>query len=126
MDTQEVDDLTEEGDELSVYRDRAKAILDQIARQTKQALAEHGIDDLTVFFMIQSSGPILIFGTMSDPSENQWEQVSDIVSSVLRQVVGLDGAWSRPVMCASTDDVAGNEHSPVSIPMVASLAGADR
>ena len=126
MDTQELDDLNEDGDEVMDYRYRAKAELDRIARQTKQALAEHGIDDLTVFFMIQSSGPLLTFGTMSDPSENRWEQVSEIVLSIVREVTGLDGLWSRQVKCASTDAVASNEHSPMPIPMVTSLGEADQ
>ena len=126
MDTQEADDLTEEGDEVMDYRDKTRAELDRIARQTKHALAEHGIDDLTVFFLVQSSGPILTFGTMSDPSENQWEQVSEIVLSIVREVTGVDGVWSRQIVCASTDPVAGNEHSPMPIPMVASLGEADQ
>ena len=66
MDTEELDDLIEDGDDVMDYRARAKTELDRIARQTKNALAEHGID-LTVFFMVQSSGPLLTFGTMSDP-----------------------------------------------------------
>ena len=49
MDTQEADDLTEEGDEVMDYRDKARAELDRIARQTKHALAEHGIDAHRVF-----------------------------------------------------------------------------
>ena len=52
MDTQELDDLNEDGDEVTDYRARAKTELGQIARQTKHALAEHGLDDLTVFFMV--------------------------------------------------------------------------
>ena len=43
MDTQEVDDLTEDGDEVRDYRARARTELDQIARQAKQALAEQKI-----------------------------------------------------------------------------------
>ena len=49
MDTEELDDLIEDGDDVMDYRARAKTELDRIARQTKNALAEHGID-LTVFF----------------------------------------------------------------------------
>jgi hypothetical protein len=125
MDTQKLDDLTDDGDP-SVYRDRTRAELDQITRLTKNALAEHGID-LTVFFLVQSSGPILIFSTMSDPSNHQWEQVSEIVLSIMREVTGLDGVWSRQVMCASTDAVAGNEHSPMPISTImASPTGAER
>ena len=122
MDTQELDD----GDKVTDYRARARAELDRIARLTKHALAEHGIDDLTAFFMIQSSGQLLTFGTMADPPASQWQQVSEIALSVVREVTGLDGLWSRPITCASTDAVAGNEHSPMPTAMVASLAGADQ
>jgi hypothetical protein len=125
MDTQEeLDDLTEEGDEVIDYRARARAEIDQIARLAKNALAEHAID-LTVFFLVQSNGPILTFGTMSEPSENQWEQVSKIVLSIVREVTGLDGAWCRRVMCASTDAVADNEHSPILTPTL-QHTGADQ
>ena len=124
MDTQELDDLTDD-DDLTVYRARARTELDQIVTAAKQTLAEHGID-ITVFFLVQSSGPILTFGTMADPSDDQWEQVSEIVLSIVREVTGLDGVWSRQVMCASTDAVAGNEHSPMPISTImASPAGAD-
>ena len=126
MDTQELDDLTEDGDEVTAYRARARTGIDQIARLTKNALAESRID-ITVFFLVQSSGPILTFGTMADPSDDQWEQVSEIILSVVREVTGLDGVWSRQVMCASTDAVAGNEHSPMPISTImASPAGAER
>jgi hypothetical protein len=126
MDTEELDDLIEDGDDVTDYRARARAELDRIARLTKHALAEHGIDDLTVFFMIQSSGPLLTFGTMTDPPPDQWEEVSEIVLSIVREVTGLDGLWSRPVMCASTEAVASNEHSPIPMPMVTSLGEADQ
>ena len=127
MDTQEeLDDLIEDDDEVTDYRARARTELDRIAQMTKLALAEDGLD-LTVFFLVQSSGPILTFGTMSEPLENQWEQVSGIVLSVVREVTGLDGLWSRPITCASTDAVAGSEHSSMSISTImASPAGADQ
>ena len=79
-----------------------------------------------MFFLVQSSGPILTFGTMADSSEDRWEQVSEIVLPILREVTGLNGLWSRPVMCASTGGVVGNEHSLMSIPMVASLTGVEQ
>jgi hypothetical protein len=126
MDTHELDDLIEDGDEVTVCRARARTELNQIVQRTKQTLAEHGID-ITVFFLVQSSGPVLTFGTMADPSEDQWEQVSEIVLSIVREVTGLNEVWSRQVMCASTDAVAGSEHSSMPISTImASPAGADR
>ena len=113
MDTQALDDLTEDGDEVTACRARAKTELDQIARQTKQALAEQGLD-ITVFFLVPNSGEaILMFGTPADADDPTWERVSDIVSAILRQVAGLDGTRCRPVMCSATTDAeVGNEHSP--------------
>ena len=69
MDTQELDDLTEDGDEVTAYRARARTELDQIARQTKQALAEQGLTS-TVFFLVPNSGEaVLLFGTPADPDD---------------------------------------------------------
>ena len=126
MDTQKLDDLIEGDDEMPDCRARARTELDRIAQMTKLSLAEDGID-LTVFFMIQSSGPLLTFGTMTDPTPDQWEQVSEIVLSIVREVTGLDGVWSRQIMCASTDAVAGNEYSPTPISSImASPAGVEQ
>ena len=113
MDTEELHDLTEDGDDLSVYRDRAKAMLDQVVRLTKQALAEHMIN-LDIFFLIPNSGEaVLLYGTPADPDDLIWERVGNIVSAVVREVVGLDSARCRPVMCRTTTDAeVGNEHSP--------------
>ena len=60
MDTQELDDLIEDGDDVMDYRARAKTELDRIARQTKQALAEQGLD-ITVFFLVPNSGEAVLF-----------------------------------------------------------------
>ena len=113
MDTQELDDLNEDGDEVTDYRARARAELDRIARQTKQMLAEHMIN-LDIFFLIPNSGEsVLLYGTPADPDDLLWERVSNIVSAVVREAVGLDGTRCRPVMCRTTTDaVADNEHSP--------------
>ena len=113
MDTQELDDLNEDGDEVTACRARARTELDQIARQTKQALAEQGLD-ITVFFLVPNSGEaVLLYGTPADPDDLIWERVSNIVSAVVREVVGLDGGRCRPVMCSTTTDAeVGNEHSP--------------
>ena len=126
MDTQEVHDLTDD-DDLSVYRDRTKTMLDQVARLTKQTLAEHTID-LDVFFLVPNTGEaIIMFGTPTDPDDATWERVGNVVSSALQQVAGVNNTRCRPVLCSTTTDaVADDEHSVMSIPMVASLAGADQ
>lgn len=101
----ERDDLTD--DDVVAHRARAKAQLLQIAQQAKRALQEGGID-LDLFFLIPSSGDsILTFGTSSDPDDHLWTCVSEVVSSILRQTVGLDYTRCREVVCltTTTDDL---------------------
>jgi L-aminopeptidase/D-esterase-like protein len=99
----ERDDLTDD-DEVTAHRARAKAELAQIAQRARQALAKHGID-LDLFFMIPSSGDsILTFGTITDPPDEQWSRVSEVVSSIVGQSVGLTHTRCREIACASTTD----------------------
>jgi hypothetical protein len=117
MDTQELRELTDDGDEVTADRDRAKETLNQVAGLAKQALAENGID-LDLFFLVPNSGEsILMFGTSIDPDFATWARVGEIVSAIVREVVGLDDTRCRPVTCSTTTDaVAGNERSPMQIP----------
>ena len=58
-------------------------------RQTKQALAEHGID-IGVFFLVPSSGDaVFIFGCPADPDDPSWSNVAAIVSPI----VGSRSGW---------------------------------
>lgn len=108
----EHDDLTD--DDVVVHRAQAAAKLDQIAQETKQALIDADID-LGIFFVIPSSGhSIITFGTVSDPPDELWGQVSAVVSTIVRQAVGLDRVRCREVMCAATDSVA--DHQPPQSP----------
>ena len=62
MQTQAIDDPALD-DDVTAHRERAKERLAQIAEQTKQVLAEQGIDT-SVFFLVPHSGDaILTFGT---------------------------------------------------------------
>jgi hypothetical protein len=125
---EELDDLIEDGDEVTDHRARARAELDQIARLAKQALAEQKIA-LDLFFLVPNSGQaILMFGTPADPDDELWEQVDEIVSAIVREVVGTDGTTCRQVTCSTTTDaVAGNEHSPMPIhTQSVQLTGADQ
>ena len=117
MDTQEIDVVTDDGDELRTHPARARTELDQIARRAKRALAEHRID-LDVFFLVPNSGASVIsYGCDSDPDDPTWERVGDIVADVLRQVIGLEGTQHTPVMCcATTDVVADTDHPSMLIP----------
>ena len=113
---------------MRAHRACVRAGLDEIARQAKQVLAEQKIG-LDLFFLTPNSGEsVLMFGSPTDVDDPTWERISDIVSSGLRQVIGLEGTRCRPVMCSTTTDAgAGNEHSlmPILTP-TASPAGADR
>jgi hypothetical protein len=113
MDTdEERDELTgadelipsESMDDEPTYRDRAAAKLDQIAHETQQALAEHGVGvDLGIFFVIPNNGhSVLMFGTPADPSDDLWSEVCEIVSAIVRNLVGLERTRCRSLLCATT------------------------
>jgi hypothetical protein len=115
MDAMDDDDLMtddtampdESTDDVTAYRERATSLLDEIAQQTKQALADAGID-LDIFFLIPGSGgdAILVFGTPADPDDSEWQTASAIVASVVRHAVGLDRSRCRSLACATTHDQA--------------------
>ena len=91
MDTQELDDLNEDGDEVMDYRDKARAEPNQ--SPGRQTCPRGTWDrDIIVFFLITNFGEegLLMFGTVvPDADDPTWERVSDIVSAILRQVAGL-------------------------------------
>lgn len=90
------------GDDVPAYRKRAAELLDEIAHHTRHRLADAGIE-MDVFFMIPSHGhSILLFGTVADPSDDLWDTVSEIVSLVVQQSVGLDRMRCRALACATT------------------------
>jgi hypothetical protein len=132
MDTpDEHDDRTRDGD----YRQRAIANLDAITQQTKQALSDAGIN-IDIFFVIPSIDSIITYGTVTDPdpSDEEWESVSAIVSNIVRQSLRLDRTRCQPVQCAttaSTDDhqpsqsTGSSDSRPVSAPAL-QHSGADR
>jgi hypothetical protein len=116
MDDDDDDDLMtddtamsdESTDDVPAYRERATSRLQDIAQQTKQALADAGID-LHIFFTIPSSGhSILTFGTVADPDpdDEEWQTISAIVSGIVRRAVGLDRSRCRSLACATTHDQA--------------------
>jgi hypothetical protein len=91
-------------DDAPAYRERATSRLQDIAQQTRQALADAGID-LPIFFTIPSSGhSILTFGTVSDPDDSEWQTIGAIVSEVVRRSIGLDRSRCRSLPCAGTHD----------------------
>jgi hypothetical protein len=104
MQTQAIDDPALD-DDVTAHRERAKERLSQIAEQTKQVLAEHGIDT-SVFFLIPHTGDAIVtFGTSLNPSDHEWNRVTEVVSAIVRQTVGLDHTRCREVVCATTADL---------------------
>jgi hypothetical protein len=104
-DDDEHDEPTDDIGEM-VYRERAKTMLDRIAAQAKQALSQQGVALDLFFFLTPSSHSVVTFGTMSDPADELWEEVSAVVSTIVREAVGLDQVRCRQVACASTDAVS--------------------
>jgi hypothetical protein len=103
MDTQEIDDQTDD-DDVMAHRERAKAELDQIAQQVRLALAELGID-IPLFFIVPNSGDAIVtFGTITDPPDTEWSRVGEVVGSIVAQSCGLRGTRRREVVCAGTHD----------------------
>ena len=80
----------------------AAANLDQIAQQVKRALTEQGIK-VDVFFVIPSGGNgILAFGTAADPPDDQWIKVCEIVSSIVRNTIGVERTRCQSLLSAMT------------------------
>jgi hypothetical protein len=103
MDDDELQDDAPSLDEAD-YRERAAAKLDQIARDARETLAYQGIDT-PLFFLVPNSGnAILMFGTILDPNDDEWNRVAEIVAPIVQQSVGLDRVRCRPTACATTHD----------------------
>src|ERR1700722_8345828 len=101
----ERDDLTDD-DAVMAHRGRARNLLPQITQQVRQALNDADID-LDVFLMIPASGDaVATFGTVADPDDELWKRVTEIVSSILRETVGLGRTRCREVICATTHDTS--------------------
>ncbi len=108
-------DTTDEQHDLADYRDvtghraRARDLLPEISRQSKEALSQPGINNLDLFFVVPSDS-IITFGTTLDPDDAEWAVVGEVVASVVQRLLGLAGTRCRPVTCASTDVVP--DHLP--------------
>ena len=99
MTVQELDHPADD-DDLTTHRARAASVLDQIARDAKEALTDQGID---LFFLVPNSGQaILIYGTPGDPDDASWERVGQVVAAIVGKLIGLRGTRRREVRCATT------------------------
>src|ERR1700735_1713915 len=98
MDTgDEQDDLMDEGDQ-ETYQERATAMLDVIAQQTKLDLSRAGID-MEIFFLVsQNSTAILTFGTPTDPPDDLWARVGEVVSCVVRNTLDIERTRCRELV----------------------------
>jgi hypothetical protein len=105
METHEQHDDPTDDDAVMAHRARAKVELDEIARQARQALTEQGLDT-SLFFLVPNSGDsILTYGCHANPSDHEWRRVGEVVSAIVRKVVGLDRTRCQEVACATTDDL---------------------
>jgi hypothetical protein len=103
METEEFDDPADD-DAVTAHRARARNLLPQITQQVRQALEEAGIK-IDVFLMVPTTGDaVASFGTITDPPDKEWARVSEMVSAIVRQSVGLTHTRCREIACASTTD----------------------
>jgi hypothetical protein len=95
MDTPDIarDDQTDE----AAYRERAAALLDELAHQARVALRNAGIP-LNVYFIVPESGDaILTLGAVADKDE--WHGLQAEVGRIVRRLIGLDPARCREIIC---------------------------
>jgi hypothetical protein len=97
----ECDILTDDDDNEMAYRERATALLDEIAAQARQVLTDAGIR-LNVYFIVPPSGDaILTLGAVVGKEE--WQDIRAVVSSLVRKSIGLEPARGREIVCAGTN-----------------------
>ena len=103
----ETEEWIEDDDSVVAQRARARNLLSHITQQVKKALNEASIE-IDVFLMIPTTGDaIATFGTLTDPPDELWNSVGEIVCAVLGKTVGLERARCRELACATTADISG-------------------
>ena len=80
MDVHDARDDLADDERVAAHRERAKAMLTEIAQQMKEALAEQGIDtpcssSSPTVAMPSSPSALLVI-----PSDDEWDRVADIVA----------------------------------------------
>ena len=86
-------------DELT-YRERATALLDELAQQARGILRNAGIGIDVIFVVPPSGDVILTFGTAAELYCEEWKAIRMTVSSLVRRSIGLDPAQCRDVVCS--------------------------
>lgn len=83
-------------------RERATALLDEMAARARKVLREAGIP-LDVFFIVPPSGDaILTLGAAINKDE--WHDIRAVVSSLVRRSIGLEPSRCREIFCAMADE----------------------
>ena len=93
----EHDTLTDDHDE-TACRERATALLDEIAAQARTALQEAGIR-LNVFFVVPPSGDAILT-LAAAVNREEWQEIRAVVSSFVRRSIGLEPSRCREIICA--------------------------
>jgi hypothetical protein len=117
MQTEQLDDGLSDDNRVTTYRARLKGMLDHVAAEAKQRLADENLD-IPLFFLLPSSGmSILSFGTVRDPDDTIWRRVEQIVATIIEASIGIPRVRCREMLCAATDD-AGDQQPSVQSPPV--------
>ena len=128
----ETEEWIEDDEAIVAQRARARNLLPKITQQVKQALHEASIE-IDVFLMIPTTGDaIATFGTLSDPPDELWTSIGEIVCAVLGNTVGLERARCRELACANTADISrqltssADLHATISTSMPSAITGEAR
>jgi hypothetical protein len=96
------DDLADE----AAYRERATALLDELAHRARIELRNAGIR-LNIYFIVPPSGDAIL--TCGAPvNQDEWVGIQAEVAKIVRRSVGLEPSRCREIICAMTarDDAA--------------------
>jgi hypothetical protein len=86
-------------------RAKLKASLNDIADEVTRSLQEVGIA-IPVFFTVPSGGPLMTFATETDPADEVWARVSEIVVLVVSRALFVDDLIYQSAPCAAATAMA--------------------
>ena len=94
-------------DKLVCQRDTIRQSLNEIAAQLNSALIAAGIA-CPVYICVPSSGDALVtFATPLDPTDDEWDRVSQIVCQIVSEKTGITRLRSRGLVCAMAGTAMG-------------------
>lgn len=92
------DSLIDDQAEEVGYRERATALLDEVAQLGREVLQRAGIH-LDIFFIVPASGDAIV--TLGAAvNQGEWQEMKSVVSSIVRRSIGLEPAQCREIICA--------------------------